>query len=150
MKPRSFIARMSPKTLANKHGGRLPSSTITGPKKAPKRVNRKRKASEFARCYGSKERVQWVKARDCVACLSFCFPCENAHVEGDGGSRKANADKVVPLCVRPPDQRLGEGCHAMLHRVGVTTFSLWWDVDLHEEAKKTELAWQDFLAARTR
>lgn len=44
MKPRSFIARMSPKTLANTHGGKVPSSTITGPKKQVKKVNVARQA----------------------------------------------------------------------------------------------------------
>ena len=48
------------------------------PRKPVKRVNPKRKASEFKRCYHSKARVERVKALRCLGCGRV--PCEHAHV----------------------------------------------------------------------
>lgn len=61
------------------------------------RVNATRKARTFARTYGSKARVEFVKALPSV--WDGAGPCVNAHVgpEGKGASRKANADQIVPL-----------------------------------------------------
>jgi len=56
----------------------------------------KRKPSEFARIYGSKERVAWVKALPCIICTNR--PCENAHTESGGMARKAGYATIVPLC----------------------------------------------------
>ena len=51
---------------------------------------KKRTASEYARIYGSRERVAWVKRRSCVACGDS--PSENHHIENGGEGRKANAE----------------------------------------------------------
>lgn len=59
-------------------------------------VNAKRRRKEFRRAYGSEARVKWVKAQPCIICGST--PSDNAHIEGGGAGRKADADKVVPLC----------------------------------------------------
>lgn len=60
---------------------------------------KKRKPSEFARIYGSKGRVEWVKSLECCACGDDGYS-ENAHVgtEGKGAGLKANADQIAPLC----------------------------------------------------
>lgn len=70
----------------------------------PKRRNPKRKKSEFARCYHSRERVRWVKSMNCVAC-EIVHPyvalgaIDNAHVFGnDGMSRKGGYETIAPLC----------------------------------------------------
>jgi hypothetical protein len=109
-KPRKDIPRMSAKKLAllKQQGVSRPFSTVTGPKTHPKPVNYRRKKSEFARAYGSKERVTWVKSLGCLidhaaremdARSETCAgPMDNAHVETDGAGRKANADRIVPLC----------------------------------------------------
>ena len=72
-------------------------------------VNRERKKREYARCYGSKERVERIRALGCAVCGKA--PSDNAHVRsrGAGGTWR----DVVPLC---PDH------HSEQHRVGWDTF----------------------------
>lgn len=63
-------------------------------------VNRERRAAEFARCYHSKERVEWVKGWACVSC-GKPGPSDNAHVLHDGTrgmGRKAGFACIAPLC----------------------------------------------------
>jgi hypothetical protein len=76
------------------------------------RMKRKsRSASEFQRIYGSKKRVEWIKAHGCLACART--PCENAHTENGGMGRKADAATIVPLCWWH---------HHELHGTGVIAF----------------------------
>lgn len=75
-----------------KRGTGLSRSTLVKP------INRARKASEFQRAYHSKARVAWVKAQPCAVLLCNHAPCENAHIESGGMGRKADADKIIPLC----------------------------------------------------
>lgn len=71
-----------------------------------KAVNRKRRESEFARCYHSRERVRFVKGLPCFYCNALSpflgeatrGRCDNAHVEVDGIGRKAGYEQIVPLC----------------------------------------------------
>lgn len=63
-----------------------------------KPVNRKRRQSEFCRCYHSRARVAWVKSLHCVWC--GVAGCDNAHTETDGMGRKAGYETIVPLCRR--------------------------------------------------
>lgn len=72
-----------------------------------KAVNRPRRASEFQRCYHSRERVRWVKGLGCLVCLTVsplfytmsAGKCDNAHVGGNGGmGRKGPYTEIVPLC----------------------------------------------------
>lgn len=103
----------------------------------PKAVNRKRKASEFKRCYQSKVRVEWVRHQKCVACGYVPRDegrlCENAHIETGGTGRKADRTKIVPLCWI---------CHLQIHRVGRVTFEKVFDgIDLEKLAAQTEAAW---------
>lgn len=78
-----------------------------------KRVNRQRRASEFARCYGSKARVAWVKSLPCIVAVCGVTPSENAHTVTGGMGRKADADTIAPLC---------HSHHRFLHQRGVETF----------------------------
>lgn len=79
-----------------------------------KAVNRKRRASEFSRAYGSVERVRTLKMRPCDGCgrvpTEEC-PNQNAHTEGGGAGRKAGWQTVVTLCMT---------CHGVWHHLGST------------------------------
>jgi len=57
---------------------------------------KKRPAGEFARIYGSKARVAWIKALGCVICGAV--PADNAHTVGGGTGYKAGYETIVPLC----------------------------------------------------
>ena len=96
-----------------------------------KRANPTRRASEFARCYHSRERVRWIKARRCVAC--FGSPSDNAHIEGDGAHHKAAYTKIVPVCRR---------CHAALHQYGRAWFERTFFLDLAQLAAETNAEWE--------
>ena len=65
-------------------------------KTAIKKRNPKRRQSEFARCYGSRERVRAIKKNPCCNCGRR--PSENAHTEGGGAGRKAGWETVADLC----------------------------------------------------
>ena len=60
--------------------------------------NPKRRASEFARCYGSRARVNWIRSLPCVGCAGY--PSENAHTGKNHAGYKADADTIAPLCRR--------------------------------------------------
>lgn len=93
-----------------------------------KRVNTKRRKSEFARCYHSKARVEWVKGFPCVECTKG--PSENAHIASRAGAgRKGDYAKIVPLCPR---------CHRML---GTPRGARWMEC-----AAFIEATWQAHLA----
>lgn len=105
-------------------------------KKPPKPLrakNAKRAASEFARCYHSEERVEWVRSLPCVVGGCRNDSIENAHIEGDGTSRKAGYEKIVPLC---------RTHHRQLHRDGRETFEGAHLVDLAAMALDTERCWR--------
>ncbi len=88
---------MTLKTAVPKPKPRAKKTSRPIPRRKPvKRVNVKRKASEFARCYGSRERVKWVKSLGCDMC--GLRPSENAHTVTDGMGRKAGYETIVPLC----------------------------------------------------
>lgn len=97
-------------------------------------VNPERREREWARAYGSLERVYYVStALGCV--VPDCHdsgPMENAHVETGGTGRRADADRVVPMCERH---------HAEHHR-GRLTFAEKYGLDLDVSARLTETQWQ--------
>lgn len=109
--------------------------TRSGPPKRtgrPKLRNAKRKAKEFARAYGSKERVEWVKSLPSVVCGER--PCVNAHVRTGGTGRKADAKWIVPMT---------DVEHQNYHVVGKRFFEQWaGNIDLDALATATEAAWQ--------
>lgn len=99
-----------------------------------KKRNAKRKVSEFARAYGSKARVEWVKSRPCVAWTRNCQgPIHNHHIKNGGGSRKADARFIVPLC---------ELHHGVLHRMGRQSFESGYNCHLETWAATIELQWR--------
>lgn len=65
---------------------------------AVKKINPERRKREFARAYGSKERVEFVKALPCSFVGCNGRPSDNAHCITAGMGRKANADTIIPLC----------------------------------------------------
>lgn len=99
-------------------------------KARPRPRNPKRKAREFARAYGSPERVAWIRAMSCLVCRDT--PSENAHVTSGGMGRKADADTIVPLCAR---------CHGELHRNGAKTFQDCYGINLAERARLIAEMW---------
>ena len=100
-----------------------------------RQVNRKRRPEEWARAYGSVERVQWMQRQPSVA--SGDGPCVNAHVSPPDGlpsgiGRKADYVWVVPLT---------EAEHTELHAVGEETFQRRKGIDLAECAAEVHLRW---------
>lgn len=108
--------------------------------KRPKARNPKRRKSEFARAYGSDERVAWVKGLPCTVCGAT--PCDNAHTASGGAGRKGDHRTIVPLCSRRFD---AEGCHAELHRIGVRTFEETYRINLASAAVNVALTWDRLL-----
>lgn len=100
----------------------------------PKRSNPARKKREFKRCYGSAERVAFVKSLPCI--VAHARDCdgeiENAHVISGGAGRKADASCIAPLCRRH---------HSELHAIGANTFQLVRCVQLLPCAAETNIAW---------
>lgn len=101
-----------------------------------KPVNAKRKKANWARAYGSDERVEFVASLPCVV-QRPSSPCagtiENAHVANGGRGRKADADRVAPICTAH---------HQELHQIGQQSFEARYGVDLKVAARITEMRWQ--------
>lgn len=115
-------------------------------RRPPRKCNPKRRKSEFARAYGSEERVAWVRGQTCIVQASECRgqPIENAHTTTGGMGRKADAKSIVPLC------RLH---HRELHQGGGRTFAAKYRLSLTAAAARIEREWQwitDREAARSR
>ena len=72
-------------------------------RKAVPKVNVARKKRNFARAYGSKERVEFFKALPCHFCGKV--PSENAHLVTGGAGRKSDAHTIIPA---------DRECHAWL------------------------------------
>lgn len=117
----------------------------------PRKSNPKRRRSEFARCYHSKERVEFVKSLPCAACGVQGYS-ENAHVLGNGGmSRKADYTTIAPLCgVHTMWAASGEGspqpitligCHAQFDQMGSSFYSSFPSFEPENAAEETEKLW---------
>lgn len=137
MKPRQFIARISPKKVAA-NGGKYPSSSISSPRKAVRKS--KRKPSEFARIYGSKARVEWVKSLPCSAprCGFEHWTVEGHHIETGGTGYKADYTKIIPLCSQH---------HRFLHDIGRESFEARYGFKLETLAAETERLWKEHSGA---
>lgn len=118
---RERAARRYEERLAEEYGSRF--RTIE--------PNRERQKKERERAYGSEERVRWMKMLPCLVCRKC--PTEVAHVKSRGAG--GTAADTVPLCGGP------NGHHAQQHRVGIETFQRIHGLDLQEEARKVEEAW---------
>lgn len=70
----------------------------TGVIKPKRRRSRQHLRDEYARKYGSEERVQAIKAMPC--CVPGCdsTPCDNAHIKGGGMGRKSDWTHIANLC----------------------------------------------------
>jgi hypothetical protein len=99
----------------------------------PKRKNKAQVArEEWARIYGSRERVEWVKAQPCV--VDGYGPSENAHTENEGMSRKGHYTTIIPLC---------GSCHRLTH--GVNGSWSWLGLTAEDRkrlAAETEAKWK--------
>lgn len=144
-KPRKQVPRISKKKLAAL-GGKPPFSTIpkTPKKKIATRSRRKPGGSEYARIYGSKARVEYVKLHPCAGCGVVGYS-ENAHTEsGHGVGYKANASTIAPLCGPHPDyrsSRMAIGCHRRFdeHHPPFNTYSE--RARIKQAAADIEAAW---------
>jgi hypothetical protein len=98
---------------------------------------KKRKPSEFARIYGSKARVEWIKGLPCAVNTYGNAACgdqsENAHTASGGTGRKAGHETIAPLC---------HYHHRLLHSEGVRSFSEFYDLDLPAIAAATQTRWE--------
>lgn len=85
------------------------STTPIARSRKVKSVNVRRKKKEFARSYGSVDRVVWMASHGCLfATESFaalrlhlgqCLgPIDNAHLVTGGMGRKADAKHILPMC----------------------------------------------------
>ncbi len=123
-------------------------STTPTRKTRVKPVNRKRKASEFKRAYGSKERVAWVKARPCEACNVIGYS-ENAHLLGNGGAgRKGHHTTIGALCGPRPAAHdfVWPGCHSLYDEHRSSFDQIFPDFDPELVAGETCLAWDAHCA----
>jgi hypothetical protein len=114
---------------------------VPAERKPPKRLrakNAKNAADTFARCYHSEERVEFVQTLPCI--VPGCTqPSENAHIEGDGTSRKAGYEKIAPICKGHHTTRRDS-----LHNVGREEFEGTHLVDLAALALDTERIWRRY------
>jgi hypothetical protein len=97
-----------------------------------------RKPSEFARIYGSKERVEFVKSLPCQMCF-IVGQTVNAHVgkEGKGMQRKANYDQIAALCPR---------CHSAYDNHEEPYADGWNRMLVLCAMDRTERLWQESIA----
>jgi hypothetical protein len=106
-----------------------------------RKVNSKRRAAEWKRCYHSRERVRFVKAMPCMVCsllhplfaIGSAGASDNAHTATDGMGRKAHYSTIVPLC-REHHRRFDEyetPCDEPRVRAAIIAF-----------AERVEAAWQ--------
>lgn len=117
-----------------------------------KNVNRRRKAKEFARAYGSKERVTWVKARPCEACNVIGYS-GNAHLLGNGGAgRKGRHTTIGALCGPRPAAHdfVWPGCHSLYDEHRSSFNQIFPDFDPELVAGETCLAWDEHCARISR
>lgn len=104
--------------------------TSTAKPKPRKRIKAKpRTGIEFARVYGSKRRVEFIKNLHCIVC--FALPSENAHITSGGMGRKADYTQIVPLCA---------SCHRKQHDKGWSALG-WDEAHLQYAAAKIQHHW---------
>ena len=112
----------------------LPKHTKRIVTKPVRTVNPERRSAEFVRCYGSEDRVAFVRNSPCVVCGKR--PCENVHIATGGMGRKGDAETIVPMC---------SADHHELHSIGVRTFETKHSISLYLAAKYTQRTWDAYL-----
>ncbi len=104
-----------------------------------KATNPRRKREAFARAYGSRGRVAFVKAFPCVVCVKR-YPkmwgdSDNAHVPSKSGAgRKGDARRIVPLC----RWHHTGSAFTSLHALGKSKFNAYHGLDLDAEAARVD------------
>jgi hypothetical protein len=118
------------------------------PRSRVKPVNAARKRREFARCYYSQARVEFVKSLPCAVC-GVVGLIENAHVGGvEGMRRKGSYLTIAPLCgpwtlwTDDKTTQTDPGCHAMHH--ASKAFREQHAAALAHACLDTEARWQAF------
>lgn len=107
-----------------------------------KRVNKPRKAKNFRRAYGGKDRVEWGKEQPCLICGKT--PSENAHVPSRSGmSRKGDAKHTISLCSW---HHTGSNAFS-LHQLGKAKFNAKHGLDVDDEAAVHHARWLQYEAA---
>ena len=101
------------------------------PRKPVRKVNRKRRQSEFARAYGGEDRVRWMHEQPSV--IDGRGPCVCSHVRTGGKGRKADACWTVPMTL--PQER-------EFHAIGKRSFEAKHGVDLDALARETDERWE--------
>lgn len=131
--PKSAKAKpLAPPQRAPRPG--IARTTTPIAKAPPKKVNKARKAKEFTRSYGSRERVRWIKAQPCcVPKCQFLLPSQNVHIVGGGAGRKASATLIVAMCPLH---------HASLHSMGALSFQRVHKIQLILIANDLEKLWR--------
>lgn len=111
-----------------------PSQKPIAKRKPVVKINRRRRKSEFARSYGSRARVAWVKGLPCLVRRegNCAGTIDNAHTKTGGMGRKADASTIVPLCQKH---------HRILHNAGAETFQILYRVSLEHGAFYTQQQW---------
>ena len=96
----------------------------------PNPVNKKRRASEFARCYHSKAYVKHIQGMPCFAC-GKTGETDCAHGQTGGMGYKADYDTLLPLCRR---------CHTKQHQSG------WLAIGMTDTSREraAQMAWDTF------
>lgn len=104
---------------------------------------KKRTKAEYERIYHSEARVQFVKRLPCVGCGRVLIPklMDNAHIEPGGVGRKADYDKIVPLCNKFAPTY---SCHGYFHSTGRAFVEKLYGINLEELAEETQRAWLQF------
>lgn len=108
-----------------------------------KRRNVKRHKTEWARAYGSVERVEWVKGLRCAGC-GLRNNSENAHTVNGGRGRKANYDTIAPLCGDMP-WLSRDGCHTKYDEHRSPFRKELNRSRIKRAAAETERAWQEYV-----
>ncbi len=116
----------------------LPGRTSRAP-----RENRRRRARELLRAYGTPERRAWMKTQPCIVCGRT--PCDNAHVgkQGAGAGHRAGYDQIAPLCRRLHADGIHlAGCHVLSHKYGLShLLGAGWEQKVAAAIKATQAAW---------
>lgn len=98
LKRKTELKRTGPITRAGSQELRRNGTT-----KPKRRRSRQRLREEYARKYGSEERVRKIKAMPCAVPSCNRTPCDNAHTANEGMGRKGSWRTIVPLCSAQPD-----------------------------------------------
>lgn len=139
MKRSGRLAAESPKRRAAREAdGRPAFSTLARGKRIRPR-NPEKQAEEFARCFHSLERVEFVRSLPCAA-TGRHGSIDNAHIKGSGVGRRAHYTSIIPL---------SRALHRKVHRWGWSSVPELSAEEVREYvAALTEQRWQAELARR--